>query len=86
MNTVKNIIIIVIIILLLVFGIKQQLDINSLNDNISSLENQLKHMKYENERKENELETPIEDKMEEYAMENGYRDPNAQYFYNDFSG
>ncbi|PWM65149.1 MAG: hypothetical protein DBX61_10820 [Clostridiales bacterium] len=86
MSYLKNIVIIVIIFLLLLLGIKQQLDINELNGNISELEEQLENIKYENEKKQNEIDAPLDEQIEEYAKENGYRDPDAQYFYNDFSG
>ena len=42
--------------------------------------------KYENDKKQNELDTPLEDRMEKEAGSLGYKDPNAQYYYNDFSG
>jgi cell division protein FtsL len=77
---------IIIIILLLIFGIKQQIDINSLNAEIADLEKQLSDIQYENEKKQNEIDMPIEDSIEKYAKEDGFKDPNAQYFYNDFSG
>ena len=38
------------ILLLLVFGIKQQLDINALNEEITVLEQELKNVKYNNEK------------------------------------
>lgn len=86
MKVFKNIIITVVILLLLVFGIKQQLDINSLNDEIKLLENQLEDIKYENEKKQNELDLSIEESLEKQAKEDGYKDPDARYFYNDFAG
>lgn len=86
MSFVKNIVMIAIILLLLLLGIKQQLDINALNKEISSLEEQLGAIEYENEKKQNELDTPLEDQVEKYAKQQGYRDPDAQYFYNDFAG
>ena len=86
MSLVKNIILIIIIILLLAFGIKQQLDINTLDEQIESLENQLESVKYENEKKQNELDMSFEERAEKYAKEDGYKDPDARYFYNDFAG
>lgn len=86
MSLLKNVIMIIIILLLLAFGIKQQLDINTLNDEIGKLEEELSKIEYENEKKQNELDTPLEDSVEKYAKEEGFKDPDAQYFYNDFSG
>ena len=86
MNFLRNTIIIVVIILLLIFGIKQQIDINTLDSEIKELENQLSDIKYENEKKQNELSLPIEESIEKQAKESGFKDPDAQYFYNDFTG
>lgn len=86
MSFLRNTIIIIIIILLLIFGIKQQIDINTLDSEIKKLENQLSDIKYENEKKQNELNLPIEESIEKHAKENGFKDPDAQYFYNDFTG
>jgi cell division protein FtsB len=86
MKIAKYIIITVIILFLLMIGIKQQIDINSLNKQISELEEQRDRLTYENDKKENDLETPSDDMMEKYAQEYGYKDPDAQYFYNDFNG
>ena len=61
MSYLKNIVIIVIIFLLLLLGIKQQLDINELNGNISELEEQLENIKYENEKKQNEIDAPLDE-------------------------
>lgn len=86
MSLAKNIVMIVIILLLLALGIHQQLRINELDETISTLEKQNETLKYENDKKQNELDTPLEDRMEKEAGNLGYKDPNAQYFYNDFSG
>ncbi len=86
MKLFKIIVVTAVILLLLVFGIKQQLDINSLNDEISQLESQLSQIRYENEKKQNELDMSIEESMEKQAKEEGYKDPDARYFYNDFAG
>lgn len=86
MNLAKNIAMILIIILLLALGIHQQLKINELDKTIASLEQQNEALKYENDKKQNELDTPLEDRMEKEAGSLGYKDPNAQYYYNDFSG
>lgn len=86
MSLTRNIIIVVIILLLLAIGIRQQLQLNELDNDIASLEKQLEEITYENEKRQNELDTPLDDQIEKYAKENGYRDPDAQYYYNDFSG
>ena len=86
MSLAKNIVMIVIILLLLVLGIHQQLRLNELDETISTLEKQNETLKYENDKKQNELDTPLEDRMEKEAGNLGYKDPNAQYYYNDFSG
>ena len=86
MSLAKNIVMIVIILLLLVLGIHQQLRINELDETMSTLEKQNETLKYENDKKQNELDTPLEDRMEKEAGNLGYKDPNAQYYYNDFSG
>ena len=86
MSLAKNIVMIVIILLLLALGIHQQLRINELDETISTLEKQNETLKYENDKKQNELDTPLEDRMEKKAGNLGYKDPNAQYYYNDFSG
>ena len=86
MSLAKNVIMLVIIILLLALGIRQQLRLNELDGNIAALEEQLETISYENEKKQNELDTPLDDQMEKYAKEDGYKDPDAQYFYNDFAG
>ena len=86
MSLAKNIVMIVIILLLLPLGIHQQLRINELDETISTLEKQNETLKYENDKKQNELDTPLEDRMEKEAGNLGYKDPNAQYYYNDFSG
>ena len=79
MSLAKNIAIILIIILFLALGIHQQLKINELDKTIASLEQQNEALKYENDKKQNELDTPLEDSMEIEAGSLGYRDPNAQY-------
>ena len=86
MSLAKNIVMIVIILLLLVLGIHQQLRINELDETISTFGKQNETLKYENDKKQNELDTPLEDRMEKEAGNLGYKDPNAQYYYNDFSG
>lgn len=86
MSLAKNIVMIVIILLLLALGIHQQLRINELDETISTLEKQNETLKYENDKKQNELDTPLEDRIEKEAGNLGYKDPNAQYYYNDFSG
>lgn len=86
MSLAKNIVMIVIILLLLALGIHQQLRINELDETISTLEKQNETLKNENDKKQNELDTPLEDRMEKEAGNLGYKDPNAQYYYNDFSG
>ena len=86
MSLTRNIIIVVIILLLLAIGSRQQLQLNELDNDIASLEKQLEEITYENEKRQNELDTPLDDQIEKYAKENGYRDPDAQYYYNDFSG
>ena len=86
MSLAKNIVMIVIILLLLALGIHQQLRINELDETISTLEKQNETLKYENDKRQNELDTPLEDRMEKEAGNLGYKDPNAQYYYNDFSG
>ena len=86
MSLAKNIAMILIIILLLALGIHQQLKINELDKTIASLEQQNEALKYENDKKQNVLDTTLEDRMEKEAGSLGYKDPNAQYYYNDFSG
>ena len=86
MSLAKNIAMILVILLLLALGIHQQLRINELDKTIASLEQQNETLKYENDKKQNELDTPLEDRMEMEAGSLGYKDPNAQYYYNDFSG
>lgn len=86
MTLAKNCILIVLILLLLALGIHQQLRLNELEKTNAQLEEQLSVSQYENEKKQNELDTPLDEQIEKYAGELGYRDPDAQYYYNDFSG
>ncbi len=86
MNLAKNCILIGLILLFLVLGIHQQLRLNELEKTSKELEERLTDIQHENEKKQNELDTPLEDQIEKYANDLGYRDPNAQYYYNDFSG
>ncbi len=86
MTLAKNIVMLLVILLLLAFGIRQQLQINGLNEEIAALEKELSTLSYDNEKKQNELNTPLEDQIEKYAKESGYKDPTAEYFYNDFAG
>ncbi len=86
MTLAKNGILIILILLLLALGIHQQLRLNELEKNNAELQEQLSVSRHENEKKQNELDTPLEEQIEKYAGELGYRDPDAQYYYNDFSG
>ena len=82
----KYVIITVIILFLLFIAIKQQIELNSINKENAALEEQLDKLTYENDKKENDLETPSEEMMEKYAQDAGFKDPDARYFINDFNG
>lgn len=86
MTVFRTVVVIVIIVFLLAFGIKQQIDINALNKEISELEKSVTVLKYENEKKQNQLDMTEEEFYKTKAKEEGYKDPDAKYYYNDFAG
>lgn len=85
MGFLKNVIMIIIIILLLVFGIKQQVDLNSVNDEIKDLEKQLQKVTDEKDRLEYELNMSDDEYLDKKAREQ-FLDPDAQHFQSDYNG
>jgi len=84
MGSVKNIIMIVIVILLLLFGIKQQVDINTLEKSNKELEKKLEQWHQKVEKLEYELDMTDEEYLESEARKE-YLDPDSQHFTNDYS-
>lgn len=84
MSSLKNIIMIVIVLLLLIFGIKQQVDINTLEKNNKELEAKLATWKEKLEKLEYELDMTGDEYLENKAREE-FLDPDAQHFTNDYS-
>ena len=83
MKLFKTIAIIVVILLLLGFAVKQLLDYNALADERDELLAQVEALEHENAKKQAELDLPLEERLKRKAKENGYRDPDAVYYYND---
>ena len=81
MSAVKSLIMIIVIILLLLFGIKQQVEINALNDEIEKLESVLEAEKESNEELENMTNKSDDELMAELAEESGFVDPQKEIFY-----
>ncbi len=86
MKLLKHVAIVIVILLLLIIAVKQQLDLNVAQDRADELQKQLDAIEYENEKKQNELDLPFEEQMKKQAQERGYKDPDAQYYYNDYAG
>lgn len=84
MGSIKNIIMIVIVLLLLLFGIKQQIDINTLTDSNKQLEEKLAEWRSKAEQLEYDANMSKEKQLEKKAREE-YVDPDAQHFTNDYS-
>lgn len=76
---------VVIIILLLLFGIKQQIDLNSVDDEIEKLEKKLEKVTAEKEKLEYELNMTDEEYLDKKAREQ-FLDPDAQHFHSDYNG
>lgn len=75
---------IVIVLLLLLFGIKQQIDINTLEKDNKKLESKLEEWESKVEKLEYELDMSDEEYLEKEARE-GFLDPDSQHFTNDYS-
>lgn len=84
MSSVKNIIMLIIVILLLFFGIKQQVDINTLEKNNKDLEKKLDEWRDKVEKLEYELDMTDEQYLENEARQE-FMDPDSQHFTNDYS-
>ena len=84
MSSIKNVIMIIIVLLLLLFGIKQQIDINTIESENKKLEKQLAEWQSKVEKLEYELNMTDEEYLEKEAKEE-FRDPDSQHFTNDYS-
>lgn len=84
MSYIKQFVVAIIIIAVMIVAVRIQITINEANSKKEELTNQRDELKYENEKMKNELETPVDDEyVARIASEQlGYKDPNAQYFYN----
>ena len=85
MSLIRNIVVFLIILLLLFFGIKQQMDVNSLKNEINQLEKTLAEITYENSKKEYEVNKSPEEFLQG-QIDKAYKDPDAQHFVSDFNG
>ena len=85
MNYLKQIVFAFVLVLVMVVAIKLQITINDMNEKKQDLIRQRDELAYENEKMQNELDTPMDDEyIAKIASDQlGYKDPNAQYFYND---
>ena len=85
MNYFKQLAIAFVLLLIMVVAIRLQITINEQNEKKNELTKQRDELVYENEKMQNELDTPIDDEyIARVASDQlGYKDPNAQYFYND---
>ena len=85
MGYIRVIIFTILLLLFIIIGVKQQIDINIMKDQNQELLEQYNQLTYEIEKMQKELDAPMdEDYVERVASDElGYRDPNAQYFYND---
>lgn len=84
MNYLKQFVFAFVLILIMVVAIKLQININEQNEKKQELIAQREELKYQNEKMQNELDTPMDDDyIAKVAAEQGYKYPNAQYFYND---
>ncbi len=85
MNYIKIIIFSILILFFIIIGVKQQIDINIMKDQNQELQKQNEQLAFDIEKLQNELDAPMDDEyIEKVASDQlGYRDPNAQYFYND---
>ena len=84
MGSFKTVIIMVIVILLLLNGIKQQIDINTLEDNNKTLEEKLAEWEAKVERLEYDINMTDDEYLEKEAKEE-FLDPDSQHFTNDYS-
>ena len=84
MGSVKNIIMLVIVLLLLLFGIKQQIDINTKEQEIDELESKLEELNDKEEELEYLIGMSDEESLNNEAKDEFY-DPDAQHFTNDYS-
>ena len=84
MGSFKTVIIMVIVILLLLIGIKQQIDINTLEDIIKTDKEELAEWKAKVERLEYYINMTDDEYLEKEAKEK-FLDPDSQHFTNDYS-
>ena len=84
MSSFKSIIMIIIVILLLLFGIKQQVDINTLEKNNTELEQKLEEWNDKVEKLEYALDMTDEEYLENEARQE-FMDPDSMHFTNDYS-
>ena len=84
MSSIKNIIMIVIVLLLLLFGIKQQIDINTKEQEIKELVSKLEDLNDKVEELEYLINMSDEESLDNEAKDAFY-DPDARHFTNDYS-
>ncbi len=84
MNYIKQFVVAVVLIVIMIMAVRIQIQINEGNQKNKTLAEQRDEMKYENEKMKDELDAPIDDEyIEKVASEQlGYKDPTAEYFYN----
>ena len=82
-NHIKQIIFIVVVALILIVTVRQQISINQIKEERDLLQKKYDDLAYENEKLNHELNEPEHDAYERKAYEQGYSDPNKEYYYSD---
>ncbi len=85
MNYIKLVLFTGILLAFMIIGLKQQIDINEIKNQNDDLRQQNEQLSYEIDKLQSELDSPLDEEyIERVASDQlGYKDPNAQYFYND---
>lgn len=84
MGYIKIIIFTILLLFFIIIGVKQQIDINIMKDQNLDLKERCEQLIYENEKMRKKLEAPMDEEyIRDAAAKEGFKDPNAQYFYND---
>lgn len=85
MSYLKQFVIAIVLVLIMIVAVKLQIDINELNEENQRLKDERDEIVYENEKMQNQLETPMDDEyIENVASEKlGLKHNEWQYFYSD---
>lgn len=78
MSKILHIVFVAVAILILILFIRQQININDMEQEIEKLKSTRDYSQYDNERLQHELENPDN---EELAEKHGYSDPNKEYYH-----